>query len=530
MTTLGKYELHEQLGKGSFGTVYRATDQTLDRVVALKILHPQLLTDVEFIERFRREAKIVASLDHPHVVPLYEIGEEDGRYFIAMKYMPGGSLKQRIEAGDLLPFSEALNIIEQVVEALNFIHNKGIIHRDLKPGNILFDEEGKVRIADFGLAKALLISASSSSANAFVGTPPYTAPEIWRNKGASAASDQYALGCIFYEMLTGAVLFDGDSPADIMTRHVLEGPQFSPEWPTPGVPFSVSPVIERVLAQDPQERFASLDDFFQALSTVSVNEPVSPLKDEPPEPEKVLARDTESSKRPAKRWPVLVLVLVLAAAGIILLAFLLGDILQPPPPQLPIATPPSFSSRLLVVTSTENPQSSPVTVFPDHTATLASTATLAPTKTVPPTQPTATPTAPHPTAANGIHLSDLRFCSSQNYSTDLRTCQVSETVFPDGITRIYLSVRTNGLVVNDELTRIWHLDGIEQWRYTNTIGSENRWDPDKVYLWFYVDVTEGSAAREFNSSTLPIGTYKVVFLVNGEYDLEGSFQITTNGQ
>ena len=276
MPTIGKYELHEILGKGGFGTVYRATDRSLEREVAVKVLHAQLAADGEFVERFRREARIAARLDHPHTVPIYEVGEEDGRIFLVMKYMPGASLKQAIQTRGPIPYPEALSILEQTGQALDYIHAKNVIHRDLKPGNILFDEYGVVRLSDFGLAKALEGGDSASTTSAsFAGTPPYTAPELWRNQGVSPASDLYSLGCIFFEMLTGKVLFEGDSPAEIMTRHVLDGPKFSAPWPE-GVPGGTTEALSRILEKEPAKRFAHAQEFVRALSGPPVTLPAPP--------------------------------------------------------------------------------------------------------------------------------------------------------------------------------------------------------------------------------------------------------------
>jgi serine/threonine protein kinase/outer membrane protein assembly factor BamB len=281
MVSLGKYELYEVLGKGGFGTVYRAIDQPLEREVAVKVLHPQIAADREFIERFFQEAKLAARLDHPNIVPIYEVGEVEGRVYLAMKYMSGGSLRQKIEKQGRIPFDRALEIFEQTCKALHFIHSKDIVHRDLKPGNILFDENDGVRLADFGFAKALQGgSTTSSSIASLVGTPSYTAPEIWRNKGASKASDIYSLGCILFEMLTGKILFHGDSPADIMTRHVLDGPLFPTPWPE-DVPPHCEQVLRKALAQEPADRYADSLEFSLALAKTAL--PASPaLPQEPP--------------------------------------------------------------------------------------------------------------------------------------------------------------------------------------------------------------------------------------------------------
>ena len=229
MTQLGKYELHETLGKGGFGMVYRAIDTSLGREVALKVLHPQLMVDDTFIERFKKEARVLAALDHPNIVSIYELGEIDGRIFIAMRYLSGGSLQARIQEKGSLSFEDANRIMGQVCEGLQVAHEQGMVHRDLKPANILFDGRGNAVISDFGLAKIVQMSGTSSSLGV-VGTPAYRAPELWRGTPpASPATDVYSLGCIFVEMLTGKVLFDGATPDEIITQHLVDGPKLTEE-------------------------------------------------------------------------------------------------------------------------------------------------------------------------------------------------------------------------------------------------------------------------------------------------------------
>ncbi len=279
MTSLGKYELHEQLGRGGFGTVYRAIDTTLDRVVALKILHPQLTTDPDFLERFRNEARLVASLRSPHIVTIHELGEVDGRVFIAMEYLAGGSLKQRLESGPI-PYPETVEIMRQVCDGLSVAHAKGLVHRDIKPGNILLDEDGRAVIADFGLARAVqLSSTSTSSSTGGVGTPAYRAPELWRGKPpASPATDIYSLGCVLAEMLTGKVLFDGATPDEIITQHLVDGPNLNYPWLQVGLPSSVGEVLHKSLQRDPALRYTGSLDLIHDLSEITLGQEESQRK------------------------------------------------------------------------------------------------------------------------------------------------------------------------------------------------------------------------------------------------------------
>ena len=251
---LGKYEIIRELGRGGFGVVYEAKDTILGRHVAIKILHGQLSVDPDFLERFEQEARLAAQLEHPNLVPVYDFGQLEGHNFISMGFMRGGSLKDRlIEHGPFDPY-HAKKALEDVLEGLSIIHENRIVHRDLKPANILFDQYDVARLSDLGFAKALHSeqSRSFSASGSYVGTAAYMAPEIWRGAEASVLSDIYSLGCIVYEILTGIVLFDGNTAAESMTKHLIDGPVFTVELPKPW-----QALIEKCIAKDPAERYQS---------------------------------------------------------------------------------------------------------------------------------------------------------------------------------------------------------------------------------------------------------------------------------
>jgi len=258
---LGKFEILEELGRGGFGIVYKARDKALNRLVAIKVLHPNLVNDPTFLGRFRQEAQIAARLDHPNLVPVHDFGEAEGHYYIVMGYMPGGSLKDLIKhEGSLIP-KRALEIMGQIAAGLTYAHKKSVIHRDLKPGNILFDEEGTARISDMGFAKLLQSdsSMSMSTSGGLVGTPAYMAPEIWKGEASTAAVDVYSSACILVEMLTGKPLFDGDSTPVVILKHLQ--PVNLPET----LPSGWKPVISRTLEKEPGKRFGSVDQFMREL-------------------------------------------------------------------------------------------------------------------------------------------------------------------------------------------------------------------------------------------------------------------------
>lgn len=251
---LGKYEILAELGRGGFGTVYQARDLTLERTVALKVLHPQLAADLEFVRHFQREAKSLASLEHPYILPVYEFNQADGLYYIAMRYLPGGSLADRLSSQGPLPEGEVLAIARQLVAGLQYAHGQGMTHCDIKPNNILFDGLGNVLISDFGLARAAQTksSASSSMMSAAAGTPSYMPPEMWDEKAVTSAVDQYSLACVLSEALTGKKLFDGETTPRIMMKH------FQPLVLPEGIPTGWRAVLAKALSREPGDRYPNL--------------------------------------------------------------------------------------------------------------------------------------------------------------------------------------------------------------------------------------------------------------------------------
>jgi tetratricopeptide (TPR) repeat protein len=271
MKKLSKYNILGQIGRGGFATVYWAEDTTLGRQVALKVLDPLLMRDTVWVDRFRKEARTVAALDHPRIVPIYEIAEADGRLFIAMKLIDGPSLDVALAERGALPWEEAEVIVREIAAALGYAHGQGLLHRDLKPGNVLLHPEQGAVLTDFGFARMVSESSMSVSlSGGLVGTPHYLAPEIWRNQPATPASDLYALGCVLYEMVLGRKAFPGDTSPAVMTAHLLHPLDLPATWPE-GVPAGLSEVLLRMLARDPEERLGQVADFVTALDTLDVD-------------------------------------------------------------------------------------------------------------------------------------------------------------------------------------------------------------------------------------------------------------------
>jgi len=266
MTSLGKYQLKQELGRGGFGIVYLALDTTRNIACAVKVLHPNLSNDPHVVARFRQEAQIAANLSHPNIVPVIDLDQIASHTFLVMPYLPGGSIRELLAHHGKLTVDQSLSIVDQVAAALNYAHSKNLIHRDVKPANILFDENGLACLTDFGIARVLSGSSSSSSlfSHGFLGTAPYIAPEVWKGKPIGSASDEYSLACVFYEMIAGKVLFNGETPPVIMTRHVLESPFISAEWPE-GTPKEFKNVLIKALAKEPEVRFSNSLEFVRAL-------------------------------------------------------------------------------------------------------------------------------------------------------------------------------------------------------------------------------------------------------------------------
>jgi serine/threonine protein kinase len=260
---LGKYEILDEIGQGGFATVYLARDTVLGREVALKVLDPLLMRDDTFVERFKREARAAAALQHPNLVTVFDLGDSDGRLYIAQEYLSGGDLK-RLLAERALPLSRVATVVDQVGSALDYAHQRGMIHRDVKPGNILFDERGWARLSDFGIARALS-STRYTTTGAKLGTPEYMAPEQAEGQDLDGRTDVYALGVVAYEMITGQVPFSGDTPSAIHYKHV-HAPPPPPREVEPTVPERVSEVILKALIKERGGRYASCAEFSEALN------------------------------------------------------------------------------------------------------------------------------------------------------------------------------------------------------------------------------------------------------------------------
>jgi len=325
-----RYRLDRKIGSGGMADVWLAEDTELDRKVAIKILHDNFAQDAEFVRRFQREAQAAAGLQHPNVVGIFDRGSFDGTYFIAMEYVDGPSLKDLVKGG--MSPKDAIDFTRQILKAARFAHRKGIVHRDLKPQNVLIDDEGRARVADFGIARAGE-SSDITATGSVMGTAQYISPEQAQGKPTTPRSDIYSIGVILYEELTGRVPFQGDSAVAVALKQVSEAPR-RPSAINPNVPPALDAVVMRALAKDPDARFKDADAFLRALDAAE-KAPDTPRRQDTaafaavtPEgvaevaPEEApYEEDEEERDRRRRRWRWIILALLAAAvAGLVAFA------------------------------------------------------------------------------------------------------------------------------------------------------------------------------------------------------------------
>ncbi len=275
-----RYEIIKTIGEGGMANVYLAKDIILDRNVAIKVLRGDLATDEKFVRRFQREALSASSLSHPNIVEIYDVGEDDGDYYIVMEYVDGKNLKQLLKKRGKLTAAEVVDIMLQITSAMSVAHDSLIVHRDLKPQNILIKEDGEIKITDFGIAMALNATQLTQT-NSAMGSVHYFPPEQANGKGSSLKSDVYSLGIMMYELLTGTLPFRGDNAVEIALKHLKE-PIPSIRTELPELPQSIENIIIRATAKNPKNRYANAgemhEDLKTALNKERENEPVVTLK------------------------------------------------------------------------------------------------------------------------------------------------------------------------------------------------------------------------------------------------------------
>ena len=345
---IGRYEVKSELGRGGMATVYRAYDPSFDREVAIKVLPREMLHDAQFRSRFEREIKMVAGLEHPAIVPVYDVGNEDGQPYFVMRYMTGGSLSSWILKGKF-SIQDTARIIEKIAQGLAYSHKKGIIHRDLKPDNILFDNNDDPFISDFGVAK-FTEAAGGLTGSGTIGTPAYMSPEQAQGTAVDSRSDVYGLGVIIYQMLSGQQPYSADTPMGVVVKHITE-PVPEILKVLPNLPPEIDTIIKTSMAKDKTARYSNTVELAKALNLVAFgNEGNITLKTV----RSGVYPATAQQSRGKMGWVVAGIVMFVAIIGFFLLR---NQLLTPEPP-----TPTSIPTLTAVPTIAAAPTIAPTLV------------------------------------------------------------------------------------------------------------------------------------------------------------------------
>ncbi len=421
--TVSHYQIVEELGRGGMAVVYKARQPSLDRFVALKVLPAYFQHEPEFLARFHREAKSAARLNHPNIITVYDTGEADGIHFIAMEYVAGGSLRDRLAAGPI-GVRQAQDILSQVASALDYAHAHGLIHRDIKPANILFTADGRPKLTDFGIAQAS-DGTHLTRTGVLMGTPEYMAPEQAEGRPVDQRTDLYALGVVLYQMLTGRAPFQGTTPHATLHAVIYEPPP-PPRQVAPGLPAAVEAVVLKAIAKEPDRRFQRGADMAAALRAAVAGRAPRAAK--------------ERTKAAPRRSPVVWIMAGIAAALVLVLAglALLLNGGSNAPASLPTtaiawvtATDSLATARpndtFLAPTATPALPTQPVpdpspTLPPPPTSPPASDTPLPPSPTPLPPSPTSPPptdTPRPPTAVPGVRTGRLAFTSNRDGNNEI---------------------------------------------------------------------------------------------------------------
>lgn len=363
---VGPYRIIEQIGLGGMATVFKAYEPGMDRYVAVKIVSPQFAQHPEFRERFRREAKSIARLEHPHIVPVFSYGEESGTAYLVLRYMETGTLSDLMNHKPM-EFHKAEHLIEQIAGALDYAHRNGVIHRDVKPSNVLIDSEGNAYLTDFGIAKIVEATVELTGTGTAMGTPQYMSPEQCRgDKDLTDATDTYSLGVILYQMVTGTLPFDAETPLAVIHQH-LNAQLPPPHTTNPQVTDAMERVLFKALAKDPGDRFASTSDLAGAFSAAvskleTVAVPAARVESKPG-PVGELAHP-ETVGRPTRRLPRW----AWAGGGLLVAAVLIGGLLASGTIELPGGSEPAVETPMAEVAAvppTEPPTERPAEPEPE---------------------------------------------------------------------------------------------------------------------------------------------------------------------
>ena len=374
---LGQYQLVAPLGEGGMAVVYKAYQPSMERYVALKILPRQYAADPTFLQRFQQEARIIASLEHPGILPVYDYGQADGYTYIVMRFVQGHTLADLLQ-GEPLPPSQIAEIMGKIAAALDHAHTRGVVHRDVKPSNVLIDQNGNLLLTDFGVAKMLLASAKLTASGAFIGTPTYASPEQCLGiQDIDRRSDVYSLGAILYEMATGRPPFHAETPMAIVIKHIHD-PLPLPRSLNPALPESVERVILKALAKQPEGRYQTAGEMAKALEAALAEPGTETGTIVPPMP--VPPTPISAKRRPIPAWGwalgcLAIISIVAALTGVAIWAW------------MTLRSTPTTPTAMAAIRTTAT--------TPSPSAAIAPTTEAVPLQV----QPSATWTAPLPTAS-----------------------------------------------------------------------------------------------------------------------------------
>jgi len=443
---LGKYEIIERLGRGGMAEVYKGYQSSLDRFVAIKLLHPFLADDPEFKDRFEREARNVARLRHPNIVQVYdfEYDDQNESFYMVMELIDGLTLKDTLEAltnrGEMMPLEEVLRIMRGAGTALAYAHARGMIHRDVKPANLMIDSDGRVVLTDFGIAK-IVTGIQFTASGGMVGTPAFMAPEQGLGEQGDERSDIYSLGVILFELCTGHLPYDAETPLAVILKHLNE-PVPSARKLNPDLPEYIENIIYKAMAKDSEERYQSADAMLQALNDGREGPPpptpvLPPMPPTPPVTQTSLLPIAAVPVRP----PLAGIGAILVIAVIALLgAFLLGG------GKLPFALGGSTPTNTATATLTASPLPS-VTTLPTVTSTVTPTVTPTATVTVLPTQTATATQTLTPTAS-----STPTFTASPTFTPTFTATFTATATFTSTYTATFTPTATFTLTPTDTFT------------------------------------------------------------------------------
>lgn len=509
----GRYEIIAELGRGGMATVYHAHDPRFKRVVAIKVLPREYLHDPTFRARFEREARTIAALEHPAIVPVYDFGEEDEQPYLVMRFMPGGSLTERIAKGPV-SLEEVIRIMTWIAPAIDEAHAAGVIHRDIKPSNILFDRHGNPCLSDFGIVKLVEPTVHQTTAG-IVGTPAYMAPEVTEPKGLSPLVDIYALGVMLFQILSGRLPYEADTPMGMLAAHVTKPIPDVRDF-RPDLPADIQAIMEQAMAKDPKDRYQSAGALLSGLQGISVEGPARPDAPSEAPTSDIAIPPTRRSRRgltlPRWVWITGLIFLICGGATAALLALIgigannwatiaaLGAVVEPTSTLTPTATDTAVptSTNTPLPTTTDLPSATPTataTASPTPTPTTAPTSTPVPPTSIPPTATSSLPPLP-PVIDPNYYVDDrsgvaggLDICLAYRWDS---TCinltnhpanDSDPALSPDG-TRIVFVTDRHG-AGNPEIYTI-NVDGtgLTRLTYNSTYDTSPEWSPDGTQIYF----------------------------------------------